>query len=112
MTRKPLHDDLAHGDTCNLATHSIDREAQGCQYHLCLVGTEEWNCDSASKVVTYGIPLNQSTTKHQDGGHDARETDAKLVEDNTTEEKEQEEHIEVAVCSREKSILIRRPTES
>ena len=112
MTRKPFHNDLAHCDTAYLAAHAIDGKAK-CSYHyLCTISTEEWYYYRTAKLMTYSIPFNQGSTKHQNSREDTSETDAKLIEDKTTEEEEQEEYIKVSVGSREEAVFIRTPSES
>ena len=99
MSRKPFHDDLAHSDTTDLATYAIDGESKSGYHYLCTIRTKEWYFYRSGKLMTYSLPLQHGSTKHQDGGEDTCETDAELIEDKTTEEEEQEEHIEVSVGS-------------
>ena len=107
MTCEPLYDDLTHCDACDFATYTIDGEAKAGDEHLCMVGSDaKRKCHGTIEVVAYGIPLDEGTAKHQYGGHDACEADAKLVEDDSSEEQEKEEHVEVAIGSREESVVI------
>ena len=113
MTGEPLDDDLAHRDTCYLATHTIDGKSQDGPKDLRLVGANaQGERDGPIEAMTDGPVLDKCTGKHQDGAQDARKAYTNLVEDDATKEQQQQEYIEIAVSTGEESIFIAAPAQS
>ena len=112
MTGEPFYDDFADGDAGNFATYAVDGEAECGKYHLLVEVAEERYVYHTAEVVTYSPPLDEGAAEHEHGGEDAGEADAELVEDDAAYEKEEKEHVEVAVGAGEESVFVGRPTEA
>ena len=112
MTCKPFYDYLTYGDTCYLTAYTVNGKSCSGKNDLCVITTKERYSDSSVKVVTNSVPFNQCTTEHQNGRHNTRKANTKLVEYDAAKEKQQQEYIEVTVCSREEAIFVTRPTQT
>ena len=100
MTREPLDNHLRNGDAGNLTAYSVDGKTQTGISHLRLnIATERHPDSGIAKIGTNGPPLDDSTQEHQRRGHQASETDAELIEDDTAKEQKQEVHIHQSVCT-------------
>ena len=98
MACEPLHDDLAHSDARNLAAHTVYGEAEHSPQHLYMVGADaQRESHHTGEVGADGPPLDECSAEHERRGHDSREADAELVEDDAAEEQQQQEHVKISV---------------
>ena len=86
MASEPFHNDLAHCNTCNFTAYTIDGKAEASPDDLHGVAEH-----FAFKVMANGVPLDECTGKHEEGGENTRKTDAEFVEDDTTEKQQEKE---------------------
>ena len=122
MTGEPLGHHLADGDSGNLAAHAEDGETKRCHQHLILdsviktgVFADKRNIDigcTLRRHIGDGIVFYHSTHHNQDAAQISSETNAHLVEDDTSEEEHQQEYVDESIGTREHAIVAARPSQS
>ena len=112
-TFEPFHDTAGNGNTGHFHTATENHETDGCNFGGSGHSLIEWSHakfletgdvievvgepsfhTAAHKGLRNGIVLNQTTDKHYGTGQYCRKSHTHLVEDNTREDEEENEHVQ------------------